>query len=1209
MHRILCHLKPFPGYARSIMASSGHRTKAGQMRKVSARRATRLGVEWLESRVVLFSNGAASFFGLDPLRLGPAIHEAITHSALDDIIRPEIVDAIIGNESLDPSTTTGNVGVDVRDVLKSSEYDPAHHFDGSDFTGGADYINNNYDSIINQINDILNQGDSAAFDSNAPGSLTDLFGQITHTAQDFYAHANWVENIRAGNISGDSSLLVDAGTGQWNLTTYTPVNGVVLVQGAPPSGVSLGPHDGNYAAGTNPDFLVDVDINGQVYHGIVSGTYYANDTLTPSAVAVSHNDDVRPITVYNPLNHQTTLTNVIISSGLNKDRPTFYDYNHDSARVANYGIDYNEAFNLAVEQTQHEFIRLLDLVADPKNGAGQDALDSLLCAWVKPEAMDEVKAMIGDTTINPPPGPVTIQYSDPPTLIPLGDCVHKGDTISIQATLFSNDPGDDAEGEPLIIFGTEPDGTTKVGQSVSIGTHNQPHGVSLVAQVDDEELFAYIENGEGDEVAKVSTKVSSEPTSSLTPDQSNTITDSSTQLNLGSTLMATAASRSAGSNVTIVSTPTGNVVNVGGSSITSAAAAAAGFGLLAALQLRESAALNTLAISQADTNVTSVPQPSTIVFTLAAPTIGTSSIQAIDVVTAAATPGVNPGLIAAFNALSLNMSQGIGVADALHTAMDRAASAAAAGNGAAETQQELAIRQYSVQLATLLSQQPPLRTQLQNTLQSLGISRAIARSDVRGFEQNVASQGLPNEIAQILRLSGASSATINTIKQVAIVQAARDVAGTLPDKLTAPGLITALQSAAAALVASTATDLAVSVSKSVTGVMIGGPVGYNITVSNKGPLAITGAILTDTFAQSLTSVSWITSSFGGATAPPSGTGDIKAAVDLSRGASVTFTVAATLSSPAAGTLVDTATVAAPEGVTDPVASNNTVTTSDPVLPNPSLKPPQLDPIGDQSVAEGSTLIVTPYTTDLNSPSGVLTFSLDPGAPSGAKIDPLTGIVSWTPATSPVTALVTIRVIEDGVSSLSASRTFPVNVFNIAPTVIAGPDATIISGTTLVRTGSFRDPGTADSWSATVDYGDGTLSQPLALNPDKTFFLAHQYARPGAYFMTVTVTDQGGGIGSARFAVTVTAPPATGPPSSGFGAGHDAFVSTLYREVLNRQPEPAGLRFWSRLLAKKVRRKTVATAIWGSREHRTLIREHLALPVSFQRSFHDALRRT
>jgi Domain of unknown function (DUF4214) len=54
--------------------------------------------------------------------------------------------------------------------------------------------------------------------------------------------------------------------------------------------------------------------------------------------------------------------------------------------------------------------------------------------------------------------------------------------------------------------------------------------------------------------------------------------------------------------------------------------------------------------------------------------------------------------------------------------------------------------------------------------------------------------------------------------------------------------------------------------------------------------------------------------------------------------------------------------------------------------------------------------------------------------------------------------------------------------------------------------------------------------------------------------------------------------------SGVGPGPDAFGSTLHNEVLGRAPEPAGLHYWSELLAKGVKPKTDAM---GSRDPRSI----------------------
>jgi hypothetical protein len=76
--------------------------------------------------------------------------------------------------------------------------------------------------------------------------------------------------------------------------------------------------------------------------------------------------------------------------------------------------------------------------------------------------------------------------------------------------------------------------------------------------------------------------------------------------------------------------------------------------------------------------------------------------------------------------------------------------------------------------------------------------------------------------------------------------------------------------------------------------------------------------------------------------------------------------------------------------------------------------------------------------------------------------------------------------------------------NTAPVVDVGGDASIDEGSTFSRSGAFTDPD-ANSWSATVDYGDGSGAQALALSA-KTFALSHLYEDNGDYTVTVSVND-------------------------------------------------------------------------------------------------------
>ncbi|MDX1432308.1 MAG: Ig-like domain-containing protein [Gammaproteobacteria bacterium] len=90
-------------------------------------------------------------------------------------------------------------------------------------------------------------------------------------------------------------------------------------------------------------------------------------------------------------------------------------------------------------------------------------------------------------------------------------------------------------------------------------------------------------------------------------------------------------------------------------------------------------------------------------------------------------------------------------------------------------------------------------------------------------------------------------------------------------------------------------------------------------------------------------------------------------------------------------------------------------------------PPVIDTIPDATVTEGETLEFNATATDADLPAGTLTFSLDPGAPDGAVIDPVSGAFSWTPseAQGPATHEVSVRVTDD--TGLSDAVAFTVTV--------------------------------------------------------------------------------------------------------------------------------------------------------------------------------------
>jgi uncharacterized repeat protein (TIGR01451 family) len=130
-------------------------------------------------------------------------------------------------------------------------------------------------------------------------------------------------------------------------------------------------------------------------------------------------------------------------------------------------------------------------------------------------------------------------------------------------------------------------------------------------------------------------------------------------------------------------------------------------------------------------------------------------------------------------------------------------------------------------------------------------------------------------------------------------------------------------------------NLGITKTDSLATVNPGATVTYTIVVSNAGPDAATGAIVTDTVPASLSSVTWTCGSpTNGATCgAASGSGNsISTTANLPASSSVTYLVSGTLSSTATGTLSNTATVLTPaSGVTDTTdpsrtgAGNNSAT--------------------------------------------------------------------------------------------------------------------------------------------------------------------------------------------------------------------------------------------------------------------------------------------
>ena len=113
----------------------------------------------------------------------------------------------------------------------------------------------------------------------------------------------------------------------------------------------------------------------------------------------------------------------------------------------------------------------------------------------------------------------------------------------------------------------------------------------------------------------------------------------------------------------------------------------------------------------------------------------------------------------------------------------------------------------------------------------------------------------------------------------------------------------------------------------------------------------------------------------------------------------------------------------------------------------------------------------------------------------------------------VTGSVKVEV-RDGLG-FTDTDTASVTINNVAPSVDAGADQTVDEGDTVSFSGSFTDPGTCDTHTFSWDFGDGSSVLFGTLTP------THAYGDNGMYTVTLTVTDDDGGVGVDTLQVTVS----------------------------------------------------------------------------------------
>jgi hypothetical protein len=151
--------------------------------------------------------------------------------------------------------------------------------------------------------------------------------------------------------------------------------------------------------------------------------------------------------------------------------------------------------------------------------------------------------------------------------------------------------------------------------------------------------------------------------------------------------------------------------------------------------------------------------------------------------------------------------------------------------------------------------------------------------------------------------------------------------------------------------------------------------------------------------------------------------------------------------------MDSFTFKVNDGMSDSQVAMVSVTVS------PVNDAPVLAPIADQTIAEGNLLSITNSAANVD--SATLVFSLEPGFPPGASIDPTSGVFTWTPAEDqgPGTNVIGVRVTDDGLPVLSDMKSFTVVVteVNQPPAFLPAPRKSVHATSPVSLSLTATDP--------------------------------------------------------------------------------------------------------------------------------------------------------
>jgi uncharacterized repeat protein (TIGR01451 family) len=305
-------------------------------------------------------------------------------------------------------------------------------------------------------------------------------------------------------------------------------------------------------------------------------------------------------------------------------------------------------------------------------------------------------------------------------------------------------------------------------------------------------------------------------------------------------------------------------------------------------------------------------------------------------------------------------------------------------------------------------------------------------------------------------------------------------------------------------------DLSITKTDGATTEVPGTSVSYTITVTNNGPSNANGATVSDTFPATLTGVTYTSVAAGGATGnTAAGTGNISDTVNMPAGSSITYTVSATIASSATGDLINTATVTAPAGVTDPTPANNSATDTDTLTPQADLSITKTDGATTEVPGTSVTYTITVTNTGPSDANGVTVADTFPGILSGVTF---TSVAAGGATGNTATGSGNIN---DTVNMPSGSSV----TYTVSATISASATGNLTNTATVTEPAGVTDPTPGNNSATDTD----TLSPEADLSITKTDGVTNEV--PGTS-ITYTITATNNGPSNANGVTVADTFPAT-----------------------------------------------------------------------------------